>query len=136
MKYSKCFFSFVVGGYLLSSATVWAKRENDPKSLFVPYQPGKTETYVINTTGYCIALSRPDGKDIKNKHFFELGDGHGNFLPADHPAKLDIFYIPSLPSDTRTECKNDMNNPKIKIKTKKGVHFNLTVVDVKKPDES
>ncbi|QOL14320.1 hypothetical protein [Dickeya dianthicola] len=132
MKYSKWFFYFIVGGCLLSSATVWAVRENDPKSLFVPYQPGKTKTYVVNITGYCIALSRPDGKNIENKKYFEMGDVHGNFLPADHPEKLDIIYMPTSPSDTKFECKNDVNNPKNKIK--RGVHFNLTVVDVKAPD--
>lgn len=135
MNYSKCFFSFVVGGCLLSSATVWAVRENDPKSLFVPYVPGKTETLVVNGTKFCVALFRPDGKNIKeNKRFIEIGSLHTAFLPADHPAKLDVVYMKTMPLDAKEKCVNDVSNPNNKIK--RGVHFNLTAVDIKDLDPS
>ncbi|WP_448623242.1 hypothetical protein [Dickeya fangzhongdai] len=132
MKYSKWVFPFAVGGCLLSATMAQAEVQADKsKSPFVEYQPGKTETGVYNSSGYCVAIYRPDGKDINNAHYFKLGNGHFNQLPGDHPAKLHIIYVPSSSSDTKTSCGNNVDAPS--NKTRKNVHFNRTVVDINPP---
>ncbi|AUC44805.1 hypothetical protein D083_4457 [Dickeya solani RNS 08.23.3.1.A] len=40
----------------------------------------------------------------------------------------------TMPSDAKEKCENDVNNPNNKIK--RGVHFNLTAVDLKDLDPS
>ncbi|MCA7014270.1 hypothetical protein LF934_16680 [Dickeya dadantii] len=132
MKYGKWFFYFVVGGCLLSATMVRAEVQTDKsKSPLVKYQPGKTETGVYNSSNYCIALYRPDGKSINGARYFEIGNTHFRQLPADHPEKLDIIFVPISSSDTNASCGNNVDAPS-NISRKK-VHFNVTAIIIESP---
>ncbi|WP_152495244.1 hypothetical protein [Dickeya sp. NCPPB 3274] len=133
MKYGKWFFPFAVVGVLFANMVHAEVQTADrTKSIFKKYQSGKTETGVYNMSGYCVALYRPDGKNINNAHYFEIGNNHFNQLPADHPEKLNIIFVPVSSSDTKTSCgSSSVEDPS--NKKRKNVHFNLTFVNLNPP---
>ncbi|MCI4002140.1 hypothetical protein E4659_09655 [Dickeya dianthicola] len=121
MKYSKWFFSVAVGSCLLSASIVQAD-----SGVLKPYQPSKTKTYVANTSGYCLAISRKDGQMIGNVHSFELGSDHGRQLPGDHPAKMHVVFVPGNSADTKVQCKNGVT--KSSYKSTDNIKFDQTAV--------
>ncbi|WP_033568294.1 hypothetical protein [Dickeya undicola] len=127
MKYEKCLFSAAVGCLLLSAFTVQADSGVGTPP-FNPYHPGKTKTYVANTSGYCLAISRKDGQMIGNVHSFELGSEHGRQLPSEHPARMHVVFVPANSADTKVQCKNGVTDPANKFRD--DIMFDQTVVAI------
>ncbi|WP_123961366.1 hypothetical protein [Dickeya fangzhongdai] len=121
MEYGKWLFSAAVGSFLLSASTVQAD-----SGVLKPYRPGKTKTYVVNTSGYCLAISRKDNQMIDNVHSFELGSDHGRQLPGDHPAKMHVVFVPGNSADTKVQCKNGVTDPSNKFRD--DISFDQTAV--------
>ncbi|WP_263065330.1 hypothetical protein [Dickeya dadantii] len=124
MKYGKWFFVVSVGGFLLSAFAVQAAEE----PLIKPYVKGQTKTLVVNASGHCLAISRKDGQMIGDDRLFGLGDVHGRQLPADHPSRMHVVFVPSNDKDTKYHCVNDVNAPS--NKSRDDIKFNETVVAI------
>ncbi|MBX9446472.1 hypothetical protein [Dickeya chrysanthemi] len=132
MKYGKWFFSFIVAGSLLSAAMVQA--DSGSGGVLKPYQTGKTKTYVANTSGYCLAISRKDNQMIANVFSFELGSDHGRQLPGDHPAVMHVVFVPGNSNDTKVQCKNGVSNVSKVTNKSKDMRFDQTAVFITKSD--